>query len=104
LPNPKFHRAGGGDGSRATADHQPDIKGLNRFMENYVAFVRRDAETGYEVEFPDMPECRCQGSTVEEAFHRAARALKGHTARLRRRGEASRHRGIVAAACLRVLS
>jgi predicted RNase H-like HicB family nuclease len=86
-------------------------------MENYVAFVRRDAETGYKVEFPDMPGCRCQGPTVEEAFHRAARVLKGHTARLRRRGEplprarssrerlgeASRHRGIVAAASLRVV-
>jgi predicted RNase H-like HicB family nuclease len=90
---------------------------LKRFMENYVAFVRRDPETGYEVEFPDMPECRCRGRTVEEAFHRAGRALRGYTAQLRRRGEplprarpsrgrlgeASRHRGIVAAACLRVL-
>jgi predicted RNase H-like HicB family nuclease len=101
----------------AYAGPPPDIKGLKRFMENYVAFVRRDPETGYEVEFPDMPECRCRGRTVEEAFHRAARALRGYTAQLRRRGEplprarpsrdrlgeASRHRGIVAAACLRVL-
>jgi predicted RNase H-like HicB family nuclease len=101
----------------AYAGPPPDIKGLKRFMENYVAFVRRDPETGYEVEFPDMPECRCRGRTVEEASHRAARALRGYTAQLRRRGEplprarpsrdrlgeASRHRGIVAAACLRVL-
>lgn len=85
-------------------------------MESYVAIVRRHAEAGYQVEFPDMPECRCQSPTIEEAFHRAARMLRGHTRRLRRRGqplprarpsrdmlrEASRHRGVAAAACFRV--
>lgn len=87
-------------------------------MQSYVAFVRRRARADYRVEFPDMPGCRCQAQTVEEAFHRAARALRGHTRRLRRAGaplprprpsrerltEASRHRGVVAAACLRILN
>ena len=87
-------------------------------MQSYVAFVRRHGETGYQVEFPDMPGCRCHGLTVEEAFHHAAWVLRGHTRRLRRRGEplprprpsrerlteASRHRDVVGAACLRVLN
>lgn len=106
------------DGLQPSPRHSEDYERLmdNHAMQNYVAIVRRHAEAGYQVDFPDMPECRCHGPTVEEAFHIAARTLRGHTRRLRHKGqplprarpsrdmlrEASRRRGVAAAACFRV--
>lgn len=83
-------------------------------MKGYFAIVRRTAADDYLVEFPDLPGCRCEAATVDDAFSTAEQALRTHADELRRRGEdlpqprpshemmavAARHAG-VAAACLR---
>jgi predicted RNase H-like HicB family nuclease len=57
-------------------------------MTAYVAFVRKDPDSDYGVEFPDLPGCFSGGSTVEEARAMAAEALAGHVAILEEDGQA----------------
>ncbi|MDJ0949950.1 MAG: type II toxin-antitoxin system HicB family antitoxin [Alphaproteobacteria bacterium] len=83
-------------------------------MYGFIALVLPRPDTGFRVEFPDLPGCRCAGVSVEDALARAPRALATYTAALRRRSLAmpaprpaddmiveSLRLGAVAAACLR---
>jgi len=47
-------------------------------MTHYVAYIRKDADSDFGVEFPDLPGCFSAGSTVEEALAMAEDALAGH--------------------------
>jgi predicted RNase H-like HicB family nuclease len=47
-------------------------------MKHYVAYIRKDADSDFGVEFPDLPGCFSAGSTVEEALAMAEDALAGH--------------------------
>lgn len=82
-------------------------------MKGYFAIVRRTKQDDYLVEFPDIPGCRCEAPTVDDAFSTAAQALREHADELKEKGEdlpdprpayematvAAKHAG-VAAACL----
>jgi predicted RNase H-like HicB family nuclease len=56
-------------------------------MTAYVAFIRKDLDSDYGVEFPDLPGCFSAGSTVEEARAMAAEAVAGHVALLQEDGQ-----------------
>jgi len=47
-------------------------------MANYLALLRKDADSDYGVDFPDFPGCITAGSTLEEARILAAEALAFH--------------------------
>ena len=47
-------------------------------IDRYVAYIRRDPESDYGVEFPDLPGCVTAGSTIDEALAMAEDALAGH--------------------------
>jgi len=49
-------------------------------MTSYIAYLRKDPNSDYGVEFPDLPGCFSAGSTMEEAKAMAAEALAGHVA------------------------
>jgi len=49
-------------------------------MTSYIAYLRKEADSDYGVEFPDLPGCFSAGSTMEEAQAMAAEALAGHVA------------------------
>ncbi len=56
-------------------------------MVRYIALIRKDEDTEYGVDFPDLPGCISAGSTVDEAFDNAAEALAGHIEAMRAHGE-----------------
>jgi predicted RNase H-like HicB family nuclease len=56
-------------------------------MVSYVAYVRKDEDSDYGVEFPDVPGCITAGRTLDEARAMAAEALAGHLAILEDEGE-----------------
>ena len=56
-------------------------------MTHYVAYLRKDPESDYGVEFPDLPGCFSAGSTIEEALAMAEDALAGHLSVLADHGE-----------------
>jgi predicted RNase H-like HicB family nuclease len=56
-------------------------------MDHYVAYIRKDAESDFGVEFPDLPGCFSAGSTVEEALAMAEDALAGHLSVLIEHGD-----------------
>lgn len=47
-------------------------------MTYYVAYIRKDPDSDFGVEFPDLPGCFSAGSTVDEALVMAKDALVGH--------------------------
>ena len=47
-------------------------------MVSYIAYLRKDSDSDYGVEFPDLPGCFSAGRTLEEAKAMAAEALAGH--------------------------
>jgi len=47
-------------------------------MAHYVAYVRKDSDSDFGVEFPDLPGCFSAGSTIEDALFMAKDALAGH--------------------------
>lgn len=49
-------------------------------MTGYIAYLRKDENSDFGVEFPDLPGCFSAGSTLEEARAMAAEALAGHIA------------------------
>jgi len=49
-------------------------------VSHFVAYIRKDADSDFGVEFPDLPGCFSAGSTVEEALAMAEDALAGHLA------------------------
>ncbi|MBF0335883.1 MAG: type II toxin-antitoxin system HicB family antitoxin [Alphaproteobacteria bacterium] len=57
-------------------------------MTAYIAYLRKDKDSDYGVEFPDLPGCVSAGRTLEEAKAMAAEALAGHVTLLREMGEA----------------
>jgi predicted RNase H-like HicB family nuclease len=56
-------------------------------MVSYIAYVRKDADSDYGVEFPDVPGCITAGRTLDEARAMAAEALVGHLAVLEEEGQ-----------------
>lgn len=56
-------------------------------MNHYVAYIRKDTDSDYGVEFPDVPGCVTAGHTLDEARAMAAEALAGHLATLESLGE-----------------
>ncbi len=56
-------------------------------MHGYIALVTKTSG-GYSAFFPDLPDCRSDGASVDGAITRARSALKAHAARLHRAGEA----------------
>ena len=57
-------------------------------MTSYIALLRKDKNSDYGVEFPDLPGCITAGSTLEEARQMAEEALAAHVAFLREDGDA----------------
>src|SRR5271165_74846 len=55
-------------------------------MTSYIAYLRKDRDSDYGVEFPDLPGCFSAGSTMEEAKAMAAEALAGHVSVLQEEG------------------
>lgn len=49
-------------------------------MTAYVAYLRKESDSDYGIDFPDFPGCVSAGHTVEEALAMAAEALTGHVA------------------------
>lgn len=56
-------------------------------MTSYVAYLRKDKDSDYGVEFPDLSGCISAGRTLEEAKAMAAEALAGHVATLQELGQ-----------------
>jgi len=56
-------------------------------MVSYIAYVRKDPDSDYGVEFPDVPGCITAGRTLDEARAMAAEALAGHLAVLEDEGQ-----------------
>ncbi|GFZ99795.1 HicB family protein [Elstera cyanobacteriorum] len=56
-------------------------------MTYYVAYIRKETDSDYGVEFPDLPGCVSAGRTLDEARAMAAEALAGHLAVLETLGE-----------------
>jgi predicted RNase H-like HicB family nuclease len=57
-------------------------------MASYIALLRKDRDSDYGVEFPDLPGCISAGSTLEEARQMAEEALSAHVSLLRQDGDA----------------
>jgi len=55
-------------------------------MNSYIAYLRKDRDSDFGVEFPDLPGCISAGHTIEEARAMAAEALAGHVALLQDMG------------------
>jgi predicted RNase H-like HicB family nuclease len=51
-------------------------------MDSYIAYLRKDKDSDFGVEFPDLPGCVTAGRTLEEAKAMAAEALTFHVAML----------------------
>lgn len=47
-------------------------------MAFYVALLRKQADSDFGIEFPDLPGCITAGSTLEDAHRMAAEALVLH--------------------------
>ncbi|MEO7726131.1 MAG: type II toxin-antitoxin system HicB family antitoxin [Burkholderiales bacterium] len=56
-------------------------------MASYIALLRKDKNSEYGVEFPDLPGCISAGSTLEEARLMAEEALAKHVTFLRQEGD-----------------
>ena len=56
-------------------------------MASYIALLRKDKNSDYGVEFPDLPGCISAGSTLEEARQMAEEALAAQAAFLREDGD-----------------
>ena len=57
-------------------------------MPSYIAWVRKDPESDYGVEFPDLPGCVTAGATSDEAVALAEEALAAHLALMAEDGDA----------------
>ena len=56
-------------------------------MAAYIAYLRKDRDSDFGVEFPDLPGCISAGATLEEAKAMASEALAAHVALLQEEGE-----------------
>ena len=57
-------------------------------MTSYIALLRKEKNSDFGVEFPDLPGCISAGSTLEEARMMAEEALAAHIAFLHEDGDA----------------
>jgi predicted RNase H-like HicB family nuclease len=55
-------------------------------MTRYIAYIRKDEDSDYGVEFPDFPGCVTAGRTVEEAHAMAQEALAAYVEMLNDKG------------------
>lgn len=56
-------------------------------MVSFIAYIRKEADSDYGVEFPDVPGCVTAGRTLDEAIAMAQEALAGHLAALEEAGD-----------------
>lgn len=56
-------------------------------MVSFIAYIRKEADSDYGVEFPDVPGCVTAGRTLDEAIAMAQEALAGHLAALEEEGD-----------------
>ncbi len=75
---------GYGDDDRAAKRAETDEV---KTMASYIAYLRKETETDYGVEFPDLPGCVSAGKSLEEVKAMAAEALAGHVVVLEEMGE-----------------
>ena len=54
---------------------------------DYIALLRKETDTDYGVDFPDLPGCTTTGSTLDEAKEMAAEAIAFHIEGLIEDGE-----------------
>ncbi len=54
---------------------------------DYIALLRKETDTDYGVDFPDLPGCITAGSTLDEAKEMAAEAIAFHIEGLIEDGE-----------------
>ncbi len=54
---------------------------------NYIALIRKEADSDYGVEFPDLPGCVTAGATLDEAAAMAREALALHLEGMAEEGE-----------------
>ena len=54
---------------------------------DYIALLRKETDTDYGVDFPDLPGCTTTGSTLDEAKEIAAEAIAFHIEGLIEDGE-----------------
>ena len=54
---------------------------------DYIALLRKETDTDYGVDFPDLPGCITTGSTLDEAKEMAAEAIAFHIEGLIEDGE-----------------
>ncbi len=54
---------------------------------NYIALIRKEADSDYGVEFPDLPGCVTAGVTLDEAAAMAGEALALHLEGMAEQGE-----------------
>jgi predicted RNase H-like HicB family nuclease len=47
-------------------------------MTSYVGLFRGSRDEGWDVTFPDLPECRASGASFKEAFEAAREAISRH--------------------------
>jgi len=57
-------------------------------MRPFIAFIRKQPDSGFGVCFPDLPHCNSTGPTIAEARRKAENALAIHWRRLRNNGQA----------------
>jgi len=57
-------------------------------MATYIAYLRKDKDSDYGIEFPDLPGCFSAGRSLDEAKAMAAEALAGHVSVLEEMGMA----------------
>jgi predicted RNase H-like HicB family nuclease len=55
-------------------------------MRPFIAFIRKQTDSGFCVSFPDLPDCHSTGLTIAEARENAAQALSLHCQQLQRSG------------------
>lgn len=55
-------------------------------MSHYYAFIRKDDDSDFGVEFPDLPGCITAGATEDEAYVMAEEALALHIAGMHAEG------------------
>ena len=55
-------------------------------MRPFIAFIRKQPDSGFRVSFPDLPDCNSTGPTIAEARENATHALTAHCRQLQEAG------------------
>jgi len=59
---------------------------MRPFIRPFIAFIRKQSDSGFGVWFPDLPDCHTTGETIAEAQQNAERTLALHCRHLRATG------------------